>query len=433
MSSDVNQVKGPPSAEPSPGGESRKQRGRLQRPNTAERAARLIRVSTVRLVPDDETWRLLRRRASKASAFRNKMIQARVADARGWRVPEDQEREPKPFTRNGDTRLVPFNLQKLVRETERGELSSSIAIACETEVQKDWTRDGKKIMAGAKLPQYTGNNVGLATISGRPGVKFHDDGAGGYIAELNVTADKADGDNWIRVPVHKGTKKDEFRLPLLYDFATGAKKILAARIVFKLHRGLTLLQLTYAVEALKPVMGQRKASLVQLTDGEGNPGNVFLRVDGTRQSLDYTSRVRYLESLELQRYGLAKRLNMQIGWRRGHAKLKREKLAEAGFDRHADTLLHQWSREIADWLRKQGVNQLTVVGLVGGSWPAHKLMERLKYKCEEGGCKVVEHGEFDDESVKRAVQAEASKASRKARANATAAKRLLQRRDKRDG
>lgn len=399
---------GPRPAEPAPGRVSADKRGRLQRPSTAEGAARhLNRVITFRLDPDRETWLLLRRRASQSAAYRNKHAQAKLGDALGWRVPEGAAKD---------------TLVKLVRATERGDISACVYSGCESEVKKDWTRDGRKCMAGKRLAQYGDNNLPIATISGRAGVEILEDGAGGYVARLNVSARHVEGGCWITVPLHGGAaKKDEHRGQALHEFAHEDKRITAARVLFKIHAGKTLLQITHRVRApALPAMGERRATLSQLTDGR-----LVLRVDDARQQQDYTSRVRALERLAANDDGLRRRLQAQIGRRRGHARIKREKIAEAGFTRRRDTLLHQWSRELADWLETQGVGQLTVVGLVGGSWAAHKLMQLLAYKCAERGCKVIEHGEFTDPTVERAVKREAGKKSRRARRNAQAARTII--------
>lgn len=417
---DFTEFDGPGPAEPPPHGNGgQPPRGDLQSPHTAEgqgRRSSVPRVMTVRIEPTDDQWKFLRQRASEAAAYKNKHIQARLANALKWRVPEEDAARPGKLHHG---KPVAFDIVKLVRERERGDLSSSTYVACESEVKKDWKRDGRKCMAGKALPQYrTAGSLGFASITGRPGARIVERGEG-YAVELMVSGAHVEGGCWIEVPVSRRTARDEHRMPMLARMASGEIPITMARVVFRLHAGKTLLQLTYSIERLMPPMGQRTAVLSQLDDGR-----VLLRAGP--HLLDYTSRVTWLHNLRGELDGVMRRCQSQIGRRKGHARLKRRLIARVRFEDRQNTHLHQWSREMADWLRNQGCGQLTVVGLVGGSWAAHKLMQMLAYKCDEGGIKVIEHGEFDDATVERAVKAAAAKAARKARKKTDAARTILQ-------
>lgn len=424
---------GPDPAESPPTADGGFQRGELQSPNTAEgqgRRSTVSRVLTVRLEPTAEQWKLLRLRASQAAAYRNKHAQAKLAHALGWRLPEGEERPAKVMHRRASAgkkeihKEIEFDLVKLVRERERGDLSSAVYLACEAEVKKDWSRKEngvsgvRRFMAGAKLPQYTGNNLPMQSNTNTPCVKIIESGDGSFVASLMVSGSHVEGGCWLDVPVSRRTKKDEYRAPMLMQIASGKIRVTAARVVFRLHKGMTLLQLTYSVERLLPPMGQRTATLSQLDDGR-----ILLRAGPN--VLDYTSRVVHLKNLRDELDEVMRRCQSQIGRRKGHARIKRRLISRVRFEDRQNTLLHQWSRDMADRLRKWGVGQLTVIGLVGGDWAAHKLMQMLAYKCEESGIKVIEHGEFDDPMVERTVKAAAAKAARKARKRADAAREIL--------
>ena len=357
------------------------------------RRLKTVRVMTVRLAPTEEQWKFLRQRASQAAAYRNRFMQAQLADALKWGLPQAATKD---------------KLTKHIRATERGDLSSSVYSACETEVKKDWTRGGRKIMAGAPMPQYASKDaLGFATITGRAGVVLVEREDLTYDAQLMVSGAHVEGGCWMTVPLHRGTKRDEHRLPMLHDMAMGKVGITMARVVFKLHAGKTLLQLTYSLDKTLPPMGERHATLSQLDNGR-----LVVRTDAGHV-VDYTSRVHHLRQLKENWDAITRRWRSQIGKRRGAARLARRKNAQLGLRDAQNTHLHQWSREIVTWLQTQGVGTFSMA-LPGGDWAAHQLAEYLAYKCEEAGIAMVEPA-LDDASTARAVKAAEARQRRRAK------------------
>lgn len=363
----------------------------------------MIRVMTIRIEPDDRQWKLLRLRAMQAAAYRNKFAQAQLADALKWRTPEGASKD---------------KLTKIIR-AETGDLSSSAYVACEAEVRKDWTRSAKKIMAGAALPQYKAvNALGFATISGRPGVQILETETG-FTVRLMLSANHVAGGCWITLPVSRRTNKDEYRIPMLQKMANGSIPILMARVIFKLYAGKTLLQLTYPLESHLPEMGHRHATLSELDDGR-----VLLRTDVSSSSQDYTSRIHHLKALKTNWDAITRRWRSQLGKRKGHARLARKKNAHLRFDDRQNTYLHQWSRQMVDWLETQGVGTLSIV-LVGGDWAAHRLEEYLAYKCEERHIRIVQP-DMADQATERSLKAVARKKQRKAKKLGEATREVTQ-------
>lgn len=370
--------------------------------DTIGRPATTSRVLTLRIEPDDATWKLLRKRAQEAANYRNKWAQAHLAQALKWTPPEDAPKD---------------SLTKLVRADARGDLSSAVYSACETEVKKDWERAKKRIMAGAPLPQYrTADSLAFATITGRPGVRIVEQSDDGYVAEMMANANSVEGGCWITAPISRRTKKDEFRLPMLRRFASGELDIKAARVIFKLRSGKTLLQLTYAIEVPKVPMGERHATLAQLGDGR-----VLLRCG--EQRIDYTSRVHHLVEMAAKDDEIRRRWYAQIGWRRGSARLKRIKNLRMRPDDRRRTYLHQWSHAMVDWIVGQGAGTMSFAEVVGGSWPAAELKEMLKYKCEERGIEMVEPT-FDQPETEKAAKATLRRRAHKARKTAQAVRQI---------
>lgn len=360
-----------------------------------------IRVITVRIEPDDETRRLLRQRAMEAAGYRNKWAQAHLAQALKWTPPEGAPKD---------------SLTKLVRADHRGELSSSVYSACETEVKKDWERAKRRIMAGAPLPQYrTADSLAFATITGRAGVQIIEREPDRFDAELMANAADVHGGCWISAPISRRTRKDEYRVPMLRRFATGDLQIDAARVVFKFHSAKTLLQLTYKIER-DDEAGDLHATLALLSDGR-----LLLRCGD--QAIDYTSRITQLDQLREQWDAITRRWSCQISRRRGAARIRRRKNASLRFDDRRDSLLHQWSREMAEWLVAKGAGTLSVAEAVGGNWAASRLKAMLDYKCKERGIELVEPTLADPET-ERTVKAALRRRARRAKKDAEAIRQL---------
>ena len=376
-------------------------RGRFHRPDAASggRSLMTVRVLTIRLMPNEAQWKLLRERASDCAAYKNKHIQACLADALKWGTPPDAE---KP------------TLVRHVRATERGMLSAAAYTACESEVKKDWTRDGRKIMAGAALPQYRQkDSLAVSTKSKTdPCVRLVETPDGNFVAAIHVHAQEFKEGGWMHVPVHPKTDRDKFRWPLLTEMALGRVPILVARVVFKLMSGKTLLQLTYRKEITIPDPGARVATL-------GVIGTEYARllVRSERDQLDITDAlaeyIKRKDNFDLVR----RRACTQIGRKKGGARAKRRLFAKLSIRDWTNTHFHQLAAKVIGWCRAQGVGELRILDLGGGDWPAAQFAQFLKTKGENDGVTVtvVIPESSEKPSTERAIKRETGRKQRKAK------------------
>lgn len=363
---------------------------------THERA----RVLTVKLDPSPEQWRRLRDLAWQSMQYRNAFVRARWAESIGLR-PHDRSDDKAGAT-------------KKVRAEEKADLSGSAYSAAEREVQAVWTRDGKRIMAGAPLPQWRqADSLAIRGHKNRneSGVRIEDI-QGGFFADLQVQGKDSEGGSWLRIPIAKGTETDDWQAPKLREMARGLVPVLKGVVCFKVRRGKTLLRLAYQETAELPPMGKRVATL-----GPVNPKSGRLLLGTETQTIDYTSRLVAMrerkESMDLAR----RRISAQIGRRRGHARAKRRALARFLSGDWQSTHLHQWTRDIINWCETQGVGQITVLDLAGGDWPAHQFVQMLKYKAADANMIVVEQEQASlaDEATARAAKREVERKRRKAK------------------
>ena len=374
-------------------------RGRFHRPNTAESGHSLsvVRVLTIRIMPDSEQWRLLRQRADEEAAYKNKHIQACLADALKWRTPEDAK---KP------------SLVRHVRATERGMLSAAAYTAAESEVSKDWKRAGRKIMAGVALPQYrTKDSLAVATKSKTdPCVRLIHSADGNFVAALHVHAKEFEGGGWMHIPVHPKTDRDEFRWPLLQEMALGRVPILCARVVFKLTAGKTLLQLTYRTEMKLPPVGARIATL-------GIVGAERLLVRTERDQLDITGYVAEFQKRKEAFEVMRRRAGAIIGRKKGGARAKRRLFAKHSTQNWVNTHFHQLASRVIRFCEAQGCGELRILDLGGGDWPSVQFAQFLKTKGENCGVRatIVTPESSEKPSTERAVKQEKARKQRKAK------------------
>lgn len=405
-------------ARDTPKANGHRRRGRSHRPNIAVSESlsesshpamkKSSRVVTCRIEPTKEQWILLLRRASEGASYANRHMQAKLGDSLGWRVPEAAQKD---------------TLTKHVRTGEEREhikarlISANVYCAAETEAKKDWTRGARKIMAGAKLPQYAGHSLGLATISDAPGVKILPDGDGGFLASLHITADKQELPTWEHVPIARRTYRDELVWPKLRAFADGELKITHARIIFKRSKGKTLLQLAYPVSYPVVPFGARVATL-SLSEFELE-GEKYARLqvrDGD-QFLDLTGRLHTFLARKQSFDSARRRAALQIGRAKGAARAKRRFFAAHSLVDFAKTHWQQTASEVLKWTRARGCSSLRVLALSGGDWPAHEFTDYLKHGAEREG---IAFGEVSPETpadpgTERAAKAEVRRARRRNR------------------
>jgi hypothetical protein len=327
-----------------------------------------------------------------AAHYKNGIIRRKWATATGHRLPDAPE--------------DPAKISKHWRATGKGRLSGSAYSAAEREVEGAWTRDGKKMLAGAPLSQWkTAESLSIRGHKAREesGVRleFVD---GQYFVMLQAQAATCEGGSWLRVPVARGSEKD-WQRTILDGMCAWSVPIRKATAHLKQHK--IILRLTYEVESAKTSVGDRVATLGPVT----STGGLFLRVDNA--TVNYSHKIgaigRRKEDWELIR----RRALRQIGWRKGHARIKREVLSRMTWDNWLDNHLHTWSREVAAFCDSQKASKLQVIGIDTGDWPAYRFTERLKYKCQEYGIEVaVGIADESAASLDRAVGQEIKKAQR---------------------
>lgn len=357
-------------------------RGGLQPPKTPEqeRFVTVFRSVTVELLPTEEQWKLLRYRATESMSYRNKHMQAVAANACGWELTAAAiqrlvEKRPNLEWKDG---VLGNGIIKLVRNEEKGELSSNCYLAAEAEVKKDWRRDQRKILAGAPLPQYRQDkSLAIATITDRAGVVFtlttYKDAKGvnreRFVVDLHVSDKDYEGGGWMSIPVHSGArydreKHDPFVWSRLLAFANEQVPIDLGRVLFKVRRGKTLLQISYQEEVPIPVPGERVASLTVYGDEDRR---LVLRSE--LHSVDLTDQLHRFLRYKLQYEGFRRRLSNQLGRSYRNRRSKLEKFDSYNFPSWTKTHFQSLASYIIKWCLSEHVHFLKVLDLKGGDWP----------------------------------------------------------------
>lgn len=329
-----------------------------------------------------------------AAHYKNGIIRRKWAALTGHRLPEAPE----------DMSAI----SKRWRKTGKGELSGAAYSAAEREVEGAWARDGKKMLAGAPLSQWkTAESLSIRGHKNRDesGVRleFVD---GQYFALLQAQAQTCPGGSWLRVPVAKGSEKDWQRC-ILDAMCRWNVPIRKATVHLKKHK--IVLRLTYEVEVPPEVSGDRIATLGPVTA----TGGLFCRAAAA--TMNFSHKLLAIADRKEHWDGIRRRVTRQIGWRKGHARIKREVLSRMTWENWLDDHLHKWSREVAAFCASQGCKTIQVVDIDTEDWPKYKFTERLKYKAEEYGMTVVDGYAEAAASATRAVSHEAKKAKRDVR------------------
>lgn len=367
-------------------------RGDLQSPHTAQGPdLRFVqRVLTVKLDLDRDTWRRLRELAWQAMRYRNLFLRARWAEAAGLRV------DPA----KGD----PHDLTKHVRREEKGELSGAAYSAAEREVQGVWTRDGRRILAGAPLSEWSQDaslSVRGHKVQAESGIRIEQDGAR-FVAVASVQAQDQPGGCWLRLPIAAGTEIDRYQAAILLDMLAWHVPIAKATISFKPARGQALIRLTYALPVTLPPLGDRVATIGPIAD---RGRRLTLRTE--MDTLDYTHKLTRIREIKDRWDGMRRRVTAQIGRRHGSARLKRRVLSRISTQDRLTTYVHQWSREVVDWCHGQGVGTIVLAALGSGDWPARQFSDFVRYKAAAVSITVTDEASADmaDASTRRAVTA----------------------------
>lgn len=338
-----------------------------------------------------------------AAKYRNDFIRRRWAEICGFRV------DPAA----GDKADITKQARAL-----NTTLSGAVYSACEREVQGAWQRLGGRILAGSPLPEW--KPTAALSIRGHKlkkdsGIRLEIEN-GQFVAHVSVRSKKHPDGCWMRLPIAKHTRRDEFQGELLTSMVSWETPIAKAALQVKPHA--LFLWLTYKKDFLLPPMGNRVATLGPLMDD----GRLRLRTE--TQTKDFSSVIEDIHRKKDNWEGIRRRALAQIGWRKGHARQKRKLLARHSWEDWLTTRLHTWSREMIDWLATQGVGTLHVESIENGDWPAARLMQLLTYKGADVGITVAAGADIATASGERAAKAEISKVSKRAVRRARAEREL---------
>ena len=352
---------------------------------------------------NNTVYNRLRELSWQEMRYRNLNLRARWAEAKNLKV------DPKND--------IPHDVTKWIRADEKMDLSGSAYSAAEQEVAAIWKRHGKRILAGAALPEWRENAA--LSIRGHKnqresGIRLRLDDQGKFIAQLQVQADKCPGGSWIEVPLALGTEKD-YQAALLEKMVTWEVPISKATLKISPMKHQITLRMSYAETVPLPVMGERVATLGPIGQRGTKEQPVFaLFLRAELQTRDYTGRLYTLLDRKENWDLIRRRVCAQIGRTRGAARKKRKLLSRLSWDDWLDTFLHTWTADVIGWLKTQGVGRLIVTGLEYADWPQYKFVERLRYKAESAGIILQTEMELAPESSERAVKAEIGKRRRSA-------------------
>lgn len=358
-----------------------------------------------------ELYRRIRDLSWQAAFYRNAQSLGKLAECRGWRLADDSD---------------PHGITKSYRQSYKNELSGAAYSAAEREVAAAFSRDAAKIFAGQPPPMWKPT----ASLSIRGHARRADSGVRleiennqfvAYIAAQSKhvggkTGVLREGGCWLRLPIAKNTRRDEHQGELLSAMVAWAVPIDKATIQVKPH-GL-ILRLAYKAKQALPPMGERIATLGPVSA----EGRLLLRTE--TQTKDYTWKLTELRKKKDEWDLIRRRVLLQIGWRKGQARLKRIRLSRVSWDEWLQTHLHTWSREMADWCCSQGVGTIRVVGLSNGDWPADRLTSLLTYKAEDLGIQVTEGADVAEASGERAAKAEVARRQRRTKKRREAEREL---------
>ena len=320
------------------------------------------------------------------------------------------------------TKNIPHDVTKWIRRDEKMELGAGAYAAAEREVSAVWNRHAKRILAGGPLPEW--KTTAALSVRGHKerkdsGVRLSRDGDH-YLIELQAQSSKCEDGAWLKIPLACGAAKD-WQAPLLDDMAAGKISIRKASIVIKPERRQVILRLAYPLPIQFSKFGERKATLGPI----GQNNRLWLRTEF--ESRDFTGRLVTLLKRKKDWDGIRRRVLCQIGRRKGSARSKRQLLSTMSWEGWLQNWLHQWSREIIDWLKSQGIGNLTVVGLESADWPAFRFTQMLKDKGDAIAMNVSTEADLADTGTERAVKREIDR-KRKQATKAGAAIRELEHR-----
>jgi hypothetical protein len=342
-----------------------------------------------------ELYRELRDLGWQAAHYRNMMLRAKWAQAYGWAAPSAPDDKAGP--------------SKDVRKREKGELSGDAYSAAEMEVQAVWSREAKRILAGAPLPEWRPDAA--LSVTGKE--RQSDSGVqlvkrdGQYVVRLRVRSNKHPSGCWVEIPIKRGTARDEWQGPILEKMLTWEIPMKKATVHVE-SRGITV-RITYplTVPALPPP-GQRHA-VVAVTDDE----RFLIRTE--TQTRDDTRRYHHLLRRQDDWDLIRRRCMAQIGRCKGHARRKRQAIARLGWHDWLHDYLHRWTADLVEWCKSQLVGTIEIMDFRAKAWPAAKFREMLSYKAEVYGITVADGSALTAQPTARTVEAELRRRSARAK------------------
>jgi transposase len=342
-----------------------------------------------------ELYRELRDLGWQAAHYRNMMLRAKWAQAYGWTSPSAPDDKAGP--------------SKDVRQREKGDLSGDAYSAAEMEVQGVWTREGKRILAGAPLPEWRPDAALSVTgkarreDSGVQLVKHGDE----YVVRLRARSNKDPRGSWIEIPIKRGSARDEWQGPILDKMLRWEIPMKKATVHVE-RRGITV-RITYPLTLPPlPPPGERRAVISITQDGR------FL-VRTETQTKCFTDRYQYLLRRSDDWDLIRRRVLAQCGRRKGHARRKREAIARLGWHDWLRDYLHRWTADIVQWCRSQLVGTIEIAEIGALTWPAAQFRQLLGYKAEEHGISVATSADVTAEPGERAAEAELRRRSARAK------------------
>jgi hypothetical protein len=342
-----------------------------------------------------ELYRELRDLGWQAAHYRNMMLRAKWAQAYGWTAPSAPDDNAGP--------------SKEVRQREKGELSGDAYSAAEMEVQAVWSREAKRILAGAPLPEWRPD----AALSVTGKAKRDDSGVrlimsdGQYIVRLRARSNKDPRGSWIAIPIKRGTARDDYQGPILEQMLTWQIPIKKATVHVE-RKGITV-RITYplTLPALPPP-GQRRAVISVTHDGR-----FLIRTE--TQTRDDTRRYQHLLKRADDWDLIRRRAMAQIGRCKGHARRKRQAIARLGWHEWVRDYLHRWTADIVQWCRSQLVGTIEIAEIGSLTWPAAEFRQQLSYKAEEYNITVTTGAGVTTEPGERAAECELRRRSARAK------------------